>query len=235
MKIVSLGNRESTDPYNAQNVGTQDQIKIMANKVSFKVCLNSLKRGNKWKEKNKCETQGRRFVLDKDGVNLTTLQLKICQIFPDLSQKAYFLSWADEDRENVTIATDDELEIALMEMTGPVYKLDVNVMETKKVEIGLNIKDLTSQNCNSLEEGHGREKLRSPRMHHRRDGKINRENKKRKSESKNYRVLSHEDSDLFMILKELIGDTHQCFGSKQEKKMEMKVLAPILVLAPVQV
>jgi hypothetical protein len=70
MKIVSLGNRESTDPYNAQNVGTQDQIKIMANKVSFKVCLNSLKRGNKWKEKNKCETQGRRFVLDKDALGL---------------------------------------------------------------------------------------------------------------------------------------------------------------------
>merc|ERR1711962_1888227 len=40
----------------------------------------------------------------------------------------------DEDGDMVTIATDEELIIALTEVTGPVYKLIVNIKSEKKSE-----------------------------------------------------------------------------------------------------
>ena len=36
-------------------------------------------------------------------------------------------SWVDSDGDEVTIASDDELVIALTEMTGPVYKINISI------------------------------------------------------------------------------------------------------------
>merc|ERR1711887_513231 len=46
----------------------------------------------------------------------------------------FSVSWTDEDGDKVTIASDEELSIALTEMTGPVYKLVVNIKTQKKDE-----------------------------------------------------------------------------------------------------
>ena len=48
-------------------------------------------------------------------------------MFPQLNQKIFSVTWTDEDGDMVTIATDEELIIALTEMPGPVYKLKVDV------------------------------------------------------------------------------------------------------------
>merc|ERR1719320_845889 len=58
----------------------------------------------------------------------------MCLVFPLLKQKIFTISWTDEDGDMVTIASDEELIIALTEMSGPVYKLDINIKSAKKSE-----------------------------------------------------------------------------------------------------
>jgi len=94
----------------------------MADSVSFKVVL---------KDKNEL----RRFVVDKEvSTSFSYLQEKMCLVFPQLKQKIFTISWTDEDGDMVTIATDEELIIALTEMSGPVYKLIVNIKSEKESE-----------------------------------------------------------------------------------------------------
>merc|ERR1711970_1378225 len=70
----------------------------------------------------------RRFVLDRDvSTSFTYLQEKLCAVSPQLKQKIFSISWTDEDGDSVTIGLDEELIIALTEMSGPLYKLVVNV------------------------------------------------------------------------------------------------------------
>merc|ERR1711874_39757 len=93
-----------------------------ADSVSFKVVL-------------KDENELRRFVVDKEvSTSFSYLQEKMCLVFPQLKQKIFTISWTDEDGDMVTIATDEELIIALTEMPGPVYKLIVNIKSEKKSE-----------------------------------------------------------------------------------------------------
>jgi len=74
-------------------------------------------------------------VVDKDvSTSYSYLQEKLCLVFPQLKQKIFSISWTDEDGDMVTIATDEELIIALTEMPGPVYKLTVNIKSVKKAE-----------------------------------------------------------------------------------------------------
>jgi len=96
----------------------------MSDNVSFKVFLKDQENGG--------ENEVRRFVVDKDvSTNFSYLQEKLCVVFPQLKQKIFSVSWTDEDGDMVTIATDEELIIALTEMHGPVYKLDANVKSQK--------------------------------------------------------------------------------------------------------
>merc|ERR1719317_1892027 len=53
-------------------------------------------------------------------------------VFPLLKQKMFTISWMDEDGDMVTIASDEELVIALTEMSGPVYKLIIDIKSEKK-------------------------------------------------------------------------------------------------------
>jgi len=94
----------------------------MAESVSFKVVL-------------KDENEWRRFVVDKEvSTSFSYLQEKMCLVFPLLKQKIFTISWTDEDGDMVTIASDEELIIALTEMSGPVYKLIINIKSEKKSE-----------------------------------------------------------------------------------------------------
>merc|ERR1711935_536032 len=79
------------------------------------------------KGSEKIDTEVRRFGVDKDvSSSFTYLKEKMAIVFPSLGPAAEFsVSWTDSDRDMVTIATDEELIIALTEMVGPLYKLHV--------------------------------------------------------------------------------------------------------------
>lgn len=88
----------------------------MAGTVSFKVYLTS-------EEEEKQEV--RRFGVDPDVVtNFLYLREKLQSIFPSVRGRHFTISWKDEDGDNVTISSDEELQIALNETaSAPVRKL----------------------------------------------------------------------------------------------------------------
>merc|ERR1712168_1593920 len=53
-------------------------------------------------------------------------------VFPQLKNLNFSISWTDEDGDNVTIGNDEELIIALTEMPGPLYKINVVVKKAEK-------------------------------------------------------------------------------------------------------
>jgi len=92
----------------------------MGDNVSFKVFL-----------KNKEEQEVRRFVIDKNvSTSFDYLVGKLRVIFPQIQASVFTVGWTDEDGDQVTITSDEELIIALTEMTGPLYKLTVTVKKT---------------------------------------------------------------------------------------------------------
>ena len=97
----------------------------MGDNVSFKVFY-----------KNDGEEEVRRFVIDK-GVSTSYDYLvgKLELVFPNLKGGLYNICWTDADGDNVTITSDEELIIALTEMTGPLYKLTVNVKKSNAVHV----------------------------------------------------------------------------------------------------
>merc|ERR1719367_2440204 len=97
-----------------------------SNTVSFKVFLKSLDG----------EVEARRFVVDRDvATSFTYLQEKLVSLFPGALRRANFaLSWIDEDGDKVTIGTDEELVLALTEMVGPTYKINVDIKSNGKEE-----------------------------------------------------------------------------------------------------
>merc|ERR1712212_786837 len=109
---------------------------LMGETLSFKVFLRSqIKRRERKKRERKddrIKENVRRFLLDRECADLGNLKLKISKLFPEITDKEYFLSWTDADNDNVTIASDDELAIAIMELSGPVYPFHVNVKNVKK-------------------------------------------------------------------------------------------------------
>jgi len=89
----------------------------MGDNVSFKVYL-----------KNKEEQEVRRFVIDKNvSTSFDYLVGKLRVIFPQIQASVFTVGWTDDDGDQVTITSDEELIIALTEMTGPLYKLTVTV------------------------------------------------------------------------------------------------------------
>jgi len=89
----------------------------MEDNVSFKVFL-----------KNKEEQEVRRFVIDKNvSTSFDYLVSKLRVIFPQIQGSVFTVGWTDDDGDQVTITSDEELIIALTEMAGPLYKLRVTV------------------------------------------------------------------------------------------------------------
>jgi len=101
----------------------------MCDTVSFKVVLKD--------QNNEEGNEVRRFVVDKNvSTSFDYLEGKLRSVFPKLNQAVFSVSWTDEDGDLVTIATDEELIIALTEMSGPLYKLSVIVKGKKTTEDG---------------------------------------------------------------------------------------------------
>jgi len=89
----------------------------MGDNVSFKVYL-----------KNQEEQEVRRFVIDKNvSTSFEYLVGKLRVIFPQIQRSVFTVGWTDDDGDQVTVTTDEELIIALTEMAGPLYKLTVTV------------------------------------------------------------------------------------------------------------
>ena len=68
----------------------------------------------------------RRIGIDRDvSTSVEYIKEKLISIFPVLgrTKTRYFLMWKDEENEWITIRTDNDLVIALTEMSGPVYRL----------------------------------------------------------------------------------------------------------------
>ena len=98
----------------------------MVDQVSFKVFLRDL-RG----ESNNEEV--RRFVVDKGvSTSLHKIREKLTSVFPKLEDLIFSVCWTDEEDDCVSIDTDEELVLALTQMTGPVYKLNIIVKEERK-------------------------------------------------------------------------------------------------------
>ena len=98
----------------------------MADNISYKGYLKMEQDG---------EEEVRRFMISKDMTNnFDNLKEKLVVVFPQLNGKNISITWTDADGDNVTIASDEELMIAMSEMTGPVYKISIQVKGEKKVE-----------------------------------------------------------------------------------------------------
>merc|ERR1712012_921349 len=97
----------------------------MGDNVSFKVFY-----------KKEGEDEVRRFVIDKNvSTSFDYLVGKLEMVFPGLKGAQYSVCWSDADGDNVTITSDEELIIALTEMTGPLYKLTVSAKKSKPVSV----------------------------------------------------------------------------------------------------
>jgi len=89
----------------------------MGDNVSFKVFL-----------KNKDEQEVRRFVIDKNvSTSFDYLVGKLRVVFPQIQGSEFTVGWTDDEGDQVTLTSDEELIIALTEMAGPLYKLTVTV------------------------------------------------------------------------------------------------------------
>merc|ERR1711963_934417 len=64
--------------------------------------------------------------------SLVYLKQKIAAIFPELRRSEPVLSWVDEDGDEVVVTSDEELQVALTALTGPVYKLKVKLGDKAK-------------------------------------------------------------------------------------------------------
>ena len=105
--------------------------------VSFKVSLLE-------NEKSLEKLEVRRFVVPQDcSTSLVYLKEKIRNIF-NLGRSDCKVFWIDEDNDHVAIETDEELVIALQELNGPVYKLQV--VKRNLVEINSDDNDNSAKN-----------------------------------------------------------------------------------------
>eukprot|EP00092_Neocalanus_flemingeri_P059099 GFUD01070550.1.p1 GENE.GFUD01070550.1~~GFUD01070550.1.p1 ORF type:complete len:322 (-),score=63.17 GFUD01070550.1:477-1442(-) len=80
------------------------------------------------------DVEVRRFLVSQEVEvygSFKHLQVKLLSIFPKLKMGNFSIFWTDNEGDEVTIASDDDLYIALAEMNGPVNKLTVR---TKREE-----------------------------------------------------------------------------------------------------
>ena len=97
----------------------------MLDSLSFKVFLQD--------QENEEEKEVRRFEVEKNiSNNFSSLKLKLCDVFPEIRQKMFSICWCDKDGDMVTIGSDEELDIALTDMSAPVYKLTITLKSQKR-------------------------------------------------------------------------------------------------------
>ena len=101
------------------------QYNTMSASVSYKVIC---------KGREEKDIEVRRFAMDKDATSFSSLKERLALMFPALKNTEMLVTWTDTDGDKVTIAGDEDLKIALNEMTGPVYKINLEVDQKKQKE-----------------------------------------------------------------------------------------------------
>ena len=82
---------------------------------------------------DKTDPEVRRFTVDRDvSTSNTYLREKLMSVFSQLRRIDFDVAWTDDDGDNVTIKSDDELVIALTEQKGPIYKFSVLTHQQEK-------------------------------------------------------------------------------------------------------
>jgi len=77
-------------------------------------------------------TEVRRFLISQEICgNFSYLQGKLVAVFPKLKNNEFSIFWTDNEGDKITIASDEDLNIALAELDGPVYKITVKVKYEK--------------------------------------------------------------------------------------------------------
>merc|ERR1712018_635494 len=99
------------------------KVKMNSSDVSFKVSLL---------DKDNVKSQVRRFVVPEDcSTSVVYLREKLRGLFGPSNLS---ISWQDEDGDTIVIESDEELTIAVQEMAGPVYKIQVKFEAAKPEE-----------------------------------------------------------------------------------------------------
>ena len=65
------------------------------------------------------------MVNQEDATSKCFIKKKVARDFPSISKIKFSLSWTDSDGDDIAINSDAELQLALCQMSGPVYKLNV--------------------------------------------------------------------------------------------------------------
>ncbi|XP_068626952.1 protein ref(2)P-like [Battus philenor] len=103
----------------------------MEDKVQFKAYTY-------WKDEAKPEV--RRFGIEKSVVtSFCYLDAKLQEVYPGLKNKKYTVSWKDEEGDDVSISSDEEVIIALSSMTENLMKLNVYCMNNEPKEIDCDV------------------------------------------------------------------------------------------------
>jgi len=72
----------------------------------------------------------RRFLVSQEMFgDFKHLRGKLLSVFPRLGLEIFSLFWKDDEGDEITISSDEDLLIALGEMEGPVYKLGIKITE----------------------------------------------------------------------------------------------------------
>ena len=93
--------------------------------VAFKVHLRT---------QNKEEEEVRRFTLERSSCSYRQLVSQLVAMFPQLEAAVYAVSWTDEEGDAVTVSSQEELDLAMEEMAGPVYRFRIVVKEQRKMK-----------------------------------------------------------------------------------------------------
>jgi len=73
------------------------------------------------------ERVARRLLVENDACkNLASLKEKLLNVFPILkTQKNFTLYWSDDEDDDITVTSDEDLVVAMTAMRGPLYKLSI--------------------------------------------------------------------------------------------------------------
>jgi len=94
------------------------QRENMSSSTSFKVTFLGIEN----------DVEVRRFLVSKEAHgNFQHLGGKLLSVFPILGSQKFSVFWKDNEGDDITITSDEDLLIALGEMDGPLYKLNVRM------------------------------------------------------------------------------------------------------------
>ena len=122
--------------------------------LDLKVCLKQ--------EMEKDEL--RRFEVKRDAsTSYKCLVSELQHIFTQLKSSSFSVSYFDEEGDELTIATDRELTKAFNQMTGPLYRLTIN-LESEKKRKRRNSSTIVSSDSNTENDKKGEDDHPSPVM-----------------------------------------------------------------------